>query len=96
MITPSEKKEMIAFVKKLFPVGRAVYDPVRGSTPYYIKKTSVFEVFEDDYSEEMKPDKDEDIYVSFYVRDRGSTTPRYDLKCYPKRWILKKYNERIH
>ena len=54
MTTMTERQEAKAFIKKKYPVGTVVYDPVR-SQPMTIRKSSVYEVHIDtidDYADE--------------------------------------------
>lgn len=92
MITPKQKKELIAFAKWRWPVGTTIWDPTC-SEPYTIKKRTVYEIMEWDYSERFMPDKDEDFNVDFLVRDPGKYTRFHSLKTYPKKWCKIRTND---
>jgi len=87
-ISKKERNTLIAFAKVMHPIGSVIIDSVR-SQPYTIKKNSVFTVIEDEYADEFKPKKNEDIFVSFLVRDPGKNSELYLLGWLPKGWCLK-------
>ena len=89
----TERQEFLQFIKKKFPIGYVVYDSTC-SVPYTINKRSVYIVSEwkyDDYNDLMRPKKDEHYTVDFLIKNPGKYSRIYELKSYPKGWILKKY-----
>lgn len=93
MISFVERKEIISFIKNRYPIESLIFDSTRGSEPFKIKKNSVFEVYEWEYSEEFKPEHDKDFYVDFCIKNPGRYSPIYYICCLPKKWILKKYQK---
>ena len=89
-MTPKERKEAIAFIKRFFPIGSEVWESTC-SAPLRITKRTVFEAIEFEYNDKMRPDLDKDREVDFYAHEPGKYTRRYSLKFWPKKWFLKKY-----
>jgi hypothetical protein len=83
----AETKQLLAFIKSRYPVGSLIHDTTR-SQPYRVKKTSVFEAYDWDYSEEFMPKDNRDVYVDFLVRDRGKYAEPYFIQSLPKKWCI--------
>jgi len=84
-IIPHDKKDLIKFIKSRYPIGSEIIDPVR-SGYFTIRKTSVFEVREWDYSDEYKPDNENDVYLDFLVRKPGKHTDLYSVETIKRKW----------
>lgn len=66
-------KKSRLWAKEKWPTGTEIFDSARSGS-YKIKKTSVFAIFEFEYTEEFQPENDEDIWLEVLVRDPGKYT----------------------
>lgn len=84
-LIPKEKKELISYIRKRYPIGSEVWDDTR-SGPFIVRKNSVFAVYEFDYAE--RPENNLDVEVEFLVRSPGKYSDFFYVCSMKKGWIF--------
>ncbi len=87
-MTNKEKKIIISYLKHTYPIGVEIYDDVHGNNYFTVRKDSIFQIYEWDYSDEFKPMDDKDIRVDCYVKKPGKYSVMFFIKNSCKGWLI--------